>query len=280
MRYFWIVVLVLAALAGAWFWWDSEPSNGNEAVLAMMDDGELNFTATPVSPTEVRITVLRLAGSDDEVHFVIPAGTIVYPPGEGAQRMVIAASVPVDLGVDEVGRDFLVEAYCLDQFLDPPAEGSILLFSEPGWAPGATGWRSVTDSDIDVTALTSCLEKQGGSHNQRQHALWLVIGDLLDLTPDAAEDQMAGRYAERLPAQAERAVRGTIRAQIMAQMPHASTQLIDRALEEFIAERAGPLVAAEARRMAQRDLTGMRTPQVRAMLDNCEVDTQGKALFG
>ena len=274
----WIVGLVLVALAATWFYARRDTVDGNAAVLAMIDSGKLDLVATPVGPTEVRITVTRPAGSADPVGFVVPAGTVVFPSKAGEQRMVIAVALAVDLGAGEQSRDYTVEAYCLDQFLDPPALDSSLSFRGSSGDSGE-GTRVVSDVGIDLGELMPCLDRQGGSHAQQQFALWLVEGNYLDRTAPEAEEEIAQKYDAKLREETEAALRGDFRKRFLARMPGASVEAVDRALEDFIARELGAKVEERANQMARKDIEGMRDSAVRSMLGNCKVDMSGKLLF-
>jgi hypothetical protein len=279
MKIRWVAVLVLAAIAGTWYFTHDRPESGNDAVVAMMESGKLSFTAQQVSPTEVRISVQRMAGSDGDIQFVIPAGTIVYPSRDGTQRMAIAAAVAVNMSAAESIQDYSVEAYCLDQFLDPPEQGDLLSFYEATAGGSGGGSQVVSDSGVDVSELMPCLEEQGGNHSQRQFALWIVEGDYLDLAPGEAEERMFGKYAEKLRLEAETALRSEFRNKMLASMPGASSAQVDAAVEQYIASDLGSQVSARARRMAHSDITGMRDPQVQSILATCNVETENRPLF-
>jgi hypothetical protein len=279
MKIRWVILLVLAAIAGTWLWTHDRHQSGNDAVLAMMDSGKLSFTAQQVTPTQVKVSVVRPAGSNGDIHFVIPAGTIVYPSSDGAQRMVIAVAVAVDMGADDSARDYTVEGYCLDQFLDPPLDGELLAFRDSRSSGEGQDSRVVSDSGVDVSELMPCLEAQAGSHAQRQFALWIVEGNYLDLLPGEAEDRMVSKYADNLRQKATDALNGKFRQQVLSSMPNATPDQVDEALEQFIRNDLEGQVSERARRMAHSDIIGMQNPVVQAMLDNCKVETAGKSLF-
>lgn len=270
-----LVVAALIAVA-AYYFWSTRPARENAAVLDVIEQGEVMIIGKGAGPDAISFAVSRVAPGGDRVEFVIPAGTVLYSAESGVQRMVTARPVSVVLEAGASQANVQVEAFCLDQTLDPPVVESELRFQP---ATGSDG--SVQEPVEPQTAtVVACIGALEGRHPNRQFAIWIAMDpSVLDQSPDELRASLRSRYAKKLLPRAEADLRSEFRARFSNAQPQIANEQIDRALERYIAEDLPSRVASRARTMAEREVRHFLLPEVRGMLTTCKLDPAGKRLF-
>lgn len=164
---------VAGFLAGALFGGGSKgskPVDVREAINKQMAE----VTVHGIDFTQMHVTVRSTASFT----LVLPAGTIFTSKDSGTQNMMVAQRVIVVLhGTPDAPdvQDIDLPAYCINHDLDGPGLDSAYSVDSGGW--------SETVEKNPVQKLAECLEGKDVDHQDKQHAIWLISDEFIDMTP-------------------------------------------------------------------------------------------------